>query len=173
MDGHQPGAIHRVEPVVPHGAEGLGHIAVVPPLAAQRVARLPGRAQNFGVQVPAGLQLRRGEQADGAHQHAAALILHAPLVKGGVAVVLFPLVQHLGGLGPAAVGVPAQIPGHLRVAGPVVEHHLAVIHGQPPQQQPPGLQFLCAAMFHGFPHFFNRPRRMPSPIFHSLSSWAR
>ena len=148
VDGGQPVCAHGVKPVVPHGTECLGGVAFIPPLAAQRIADLPGGTKAFGVQVPAHLQRRGGEEADRAKQHPGVLVGDAPLVKGRVIVVLFPLVQRLGGLAPAAVGVPAQVLGHLPVAGPVVEHHFAVVDGEPPQDQPLRFQLLCAAMLH-------------------------
>ena len=174
VDGGQPVGAHRVKPVVPHGTECLSCIAFIPPFAAECVADLPRRAKPLRIQVPAGLERRRGEKADRAEQHAGVPVGDAPLVKGRVIVVLFPLVQRLGGLAPAAVGVPAQILRDLLVAGPVIVHHFAVIHGEPPQNKALRLQFLCAAMLHDFPHLlWKMPRRMPSPMVQSLASCAR
>ena len=149
MAGRQPQPAHGAEPVIPHGAQSLGRVALVPPFAADGIADLPGVAQALGVQVPAGFQVAAGEQADGAKQHAAVFVLDAPLVKVRFGVVFFPLVQQFGRRDPAAVGVPAHKMRDLRVAGPVVVHHLAVVDAQPPQQQAVGVQFLGAAMFHG------------------------
>ena len=154
--GGQPLPAHRAEPVVPHGAQRLGGIAVVPPFAAQRVAHVPiGRPRRSVFRCHPAVILGRRENADGPEQHGAALVGNAPLVIGRVRVVLFPTRSAVrrsrsscGGRSSAQNGLP---PGRWAQLLYIISQSS---HRQPPQQQAAGLQRLGAAMFHGKPPSF-------------------
>lgn len=123
----------------------FGTISIFPPQDLKTGWHL--NTERLGSTWEVGFALGR-KHADGAEQYPAALFHNAPLVIGGVGVVLVPFVQQFRRFGPGTVGVPPQIPGHFRVTGPVVVHHFTVVDGKPPQHKAAGLQFLGAAMFH-------------------------
>ena len=157
MAAGQPAAVRVGEPVRHDGAESLGGEAFVPPLPADAVARLPdavGQVQprplSFLLRLP-----RQGiVQADGAEHLSGGLFHHGPLVIVRVGVEQCPRGQQLPGFGGAFVGLPAQIAGHLRVAGPVGVHLRCILRQQAAQEQLRRFDVLCAGMAHGtsLPH---------------------
>ena len=143
-------------------------------LAAQRVADLPGGAKAFGVQVPAHLQRRGGEEADRAKQHPGVLVGDAPLVKGRVIIVLFPLVQRLGGLAPAAVAFQRRYwVTCLSLAQLLYIISLSSMESR--RRTSRSVSSSCVPQcFMLSPYFlWKMPRRMPSPMLQSLASCAR